>query len=153
MYTHPQQGSAPDEVQKLRQEAGRWLRAMRELAGLSQRDVARAVGLDYYTFVSQIESGRGRIPPLQMRNWALALNVPPRDFALHLMRFYDPLNYELIFGANHREERIAEIAKGNGISPMLAIVANDDASQSEDAKARADLEARIAKLESLIEKL
>src|SRR5690606_39166076 len=56
MYTHPQQGLEQDDVQRLRQEAGRWLRSLREKAGYSQRELARVVGLEYYTFISQIES-------------------------------------------------------------------------------------------------
>lgn len=120
MITHPQQGLEQDDVQRLRQEAGRWLRGLRDKAGLSQRELARAVGLEYYTFISQIESGRGRVPPAQTRNWAEALGVPPRDFAIELMRYYDPLNFELIFAsapapapagtpANDLEERIARL--------------------------------------------
>lgn len=62
MYSHPQQG-AGSEAQKLRQEAGRWLKQMRESQNLSQRELARRLELDYYTFISQIESGRGRVPP------------------------------------------------------------------------------------------
>ena len=117
MYTHPQQGLEQDDVQRLRQEAGRWLRSLREKAGYSQRELARVVGLEYYTFISQIESGRGRVPPAQTKAWAEALDVPVRDFAIELMRFYDPLNYDLIFAgekaapagspANDLEERIA----------------------------------------------
>lgn len=119
MYTHPQQGLEQDDVQRLRQEAGRWLRSLREKAGYSQRELARVVGLEYYTFISQIESGRGRVPPAQTKAWAEALDVPVRDFAIELMRFYDPLNYDLIFAgekaapagtpANDLEERIARL--------------------------------------------
>ncbi|MEO3386179.1 helix-turn-helix transcriptional regulator [Mesorhizobium sp. CAU 1741] len=119
MYTHPQQGLEQDDVQRLRQEAGRWLRSLREKAGYSQRELARVVNLEYYTFISQIESGRGRVPPAQTKAWAEALNVPVRDFAIELMRFYDPLNYDLIFAAekaapagtpaNDLEERIARL--------------------------------------------
>src|SRR5690554_3829489 len=87
-----------DGVLALRQEAGSWLRGLREAAGLSQRELAKAVGIEYYTFISQIESGRGRVPPSQIGAWAEALNVPPRDFAIELMRYYDPHNHAIIFG-------------------------------------------------------
>lgn len=98
MYTHPQQGIEHDSVLKLRQEAGRWLRSRREAVGLSQRELAKAVGIEYYTFISQIESGRGRVPPAQTKAWAQALDIPTRQFAIELLRYYDPLSYELIFG-------------------------------------------------------
>jgi transcriptional regulator with XRE-family HTH domain len=107
-----------DETFRLRQEAGQWLRGLREAAGLSQRELARVVAIDYYTFISQIESGRGRVPPAQIAAWAVALGVPVRDFAIELMRFYDPLNYELIFAgpaeaapATALEERITRLEK------------------------------------------
>ena len=99
MFTHPQQNAGADSVLVLRQEAGKWLRALRETAGLSQRELAKRVGLEYYTFISQIESGRGRVPPTQIKAWAEVLGVVPRRFAIEMMRYYDPLNYELIFGA------------------------------------------------------
>ena len=66
MYTHPQQGHA-SEAAALRREAGKWLKRLRESQGLSQRELARRVSIEYYTFISQIESGRGRIPPSDMR--------------------------------------------------------------------------------------
>lgn len=94
----PRTGSDQDGVLALRQEAGLWLRGLREAAGLSQRELAKAINLEYYTFISQIESGRGRVPPAQIQAWAKALNVPVREFAIELMRFYDPVNHGLIFG-------------------------------------------------------
>lgn len=119
-------GLNQDGVLALRQEAGVWLRGLREAAGLSQRELAKAVGLEYYTFISQIESGRGRVPPAQTRAWAEALNMPVRDFAIELMRFYDPINHALIFGDG----------------------ASLPASKSDDTRS---LEERIQKLESLLQ--
>lgn len=115
-----------DGILMLRQEAGSWLRNLREAAGLSQRELAKAVGIEYYTFISQIESGRGRVPPTQIRAWAEALNMPVRTFAIELMRYYDPHNHAIIFG----EESAA---------PLPA---------TSDSKT---LEERIQKLESLLQ--
>ncbi len=98
MYSSRQSHQDSAEVQKLRQECGAWIRSLRERAGLSQRDIAAAVGLEYYSFVSQIESGRGRIPTAQIRAWAQALKIAPRAFAMELLRFYDPVNYDILFG-------------------------------------------------------
>jgi len=96
MYSHPQQGSGTD-VTKLRQEAGRWLKSLRETAGLSQRDLAREVGVDYYTFISQIEAGRGRIPPDRYKAFATALGIDVVFFVRRLMSYYDPVTYHLLF--------------------------------------------------------
>ncbi|SOD98762.1 helix-turn-helix domain-containing protein [Caenispirillum bisanense] len=96
MYSHPQQGVGTD-VAKLRQDAGRWLKSLREAAGLSQRDLAREVGVDYYTFISQIEAGRGRIPPDRYEAFATALGVDVVDFVKRLLSYYDPVTYHLLF--------------------------------------------------------
>lgn len=98
MYSHPQQAGGHD-VQKLRKEAGKWLKDLRLKANLTQRDLAEKVGLDYYTFISQLEVGRGRIPPDRYEMWAQALGLNSADFVKQLMRYYDPETYRILFGA------------------------------------------------------
>jgi transcriptional regulator with XRE-family HTH domain len=97
MYSNPQRRTAAD-VQDLRREGGRWLKEMRERVGLSQRELALKVGAEYYTFISQLETGRGRIPPDRYLQWAEALQAPPRDFVRDLMQYYDPLTHRILFG-------------------------------------------------------
>jgi transcriptional regulator with XRE-family HTH domain len=82
----------------LRQEAGRWLKAGREAAGLTQADLAARVGLRYYTFVSQVESGLGRVPIETQGAWADAIGVDQAEFALTLLHYYEPELYRLLFG-------------------------------------------------------
>jgi transcriptional regulator with XRE-family HTH domain len=89
-----------DEVPELRRDIGVWLREARQRAGYSQSDLARALGLEYYTFISQIENGRGRIPSTRYADWADTLNIPRREFALRMVQHYDPHTYELIADAN-----------------------------------------------------
>ena len=90
-------GSGSEGSLKLRQQAGAWLRARRSELGLSQRELALRVNMEYYTFISQIEAGRGRIPAERMRDWSLALEMDPREFAITLMKYYDPHTYEMVF--------------------------------------------------------
>ncbi|MCJ2078131.1 helix-turn-helix domain-containing protein [Methylobacterium sp. E-016] len=87
---------ASEEVQELRREGGRYVRELREAAGLSQRQLAALIGLDFYTFISQIETGRGRIPPDSYRIWAEALQVDVKDLVINLMKFYDPVTYSIL---------------------------------------------------------
>jgi transcriptional regulator with XRE-family HTH domain len=94
--SNPQKQSDED-AGELRRGAGHWLKRLREIRGLSQRDLAEKVGVEYYTFISQVESGRGRIPPDRYRDWADALGVPHRDFVIKLMRYYDPVTYRILF--------------------------------------------------------
>ena len=96
MYTHPQRRSSA-LTQKLRNQAGSWLRDLRERRGLSQRDLAAQVGAEYYTFISQLETGRGRIPPDRYLAWAHALGVDKREFVRTLMSYYDPVTYSILF--------------------------------------------------------
>jgi transcriptional regulator with XRE-family HTH domain len=95
MYTHARR-SDPD-VQELRRVAGEWLRKLREQRGLSQRELAKLVGAEYYTFISQLEMGRGRVPPDRYKVWADALGVQPREFVKTLLRYYDPVTYGMLF--------------------------------------------------------
>jgi DNA-binding XRE family transcriptional regulator len=96
LYTHPQYRSDP-EVQELRRAAGLWLRELREKRGLSQRQLASLVGAEYYTFISQLETGRGRIPPDRYRQWAAALDIEPSELVRTLMKYYDPVTYGILF--------------------------------------------------------
>lgn len=86
------------QTKVLRQQAGRWLKTARETAGLTQAELAEKVGLRYYTFVSQVESGLGRLPIETQGSWAEALGLEPGDFAKTLLRYYEPELYRLLFG-------------------------------------------------------
>ena len=61
-------------------------------------DLAQKLGFKYYTFVSQVENGFGRVPSESMEAWANALGVAPADFARHLLSCYDPDLHRLLFG-------------------------------------------------------
>lgn len=97
MYAH-QTKLATEAVQELRRGGGRYVRDLREAAGLSQRQLAAKIGVEFYTFVSQIETGRGRIPPDSYQLWADALGVDVRAFVQELMRYYDPVTHGILFG-------------------------------------------------------
>jgi transcriptional regulator with XRE-family HTH domain len=88
--------SAPRSLE-LRKKAGAWLQVQRKAAGLSQIDLAGQLGLKYYTFVSQVENGFGRVPTDSMEAWAHALHVAAPEFARHLLRYYEPELHRLLF--------------------------------------------------------
>ena len=96
VYTHAQRRDNL-EVTELRKAAGLWLRSLREQRGLSQRDLANLVGAEYYTFISQLETGRGRVPPDRYEAWASALDVSAPQFVRRLMSYYDPVTYRILF--------------------------------------------------------
>ena len=102
MYSSHQQISSP-EVVELRREVGLWLKELRERRGLSQREMAEKVGGNYYTFISQLESGRGRIPPDRYLVWAEVLGVEPKIFVRNLLRCYDPVTHSILFGNSDKK--------------------------------------------------
>ena len=88
--------TAPD-TKKMRREAGAWLKELRGTAGLSQIQLAEALGLKYYTFISQVENGFGRVPTESMEAWGRALGQDAPAFAKKLLSYYDPEMYRLLF--------------------------------------------------------
>ena len=108
-------GHAPSQREagtaaELRKKAGLWLRQKRESAGLSQRELANLVGIDYYTFISQIEAGRGKVPAERFASYAKALNVPPREFATTMLRYNEPHIFAMIFGPSDEATGEQDIA-------------------------------------------
>jgi len=89
--------NAATDARSLRKEAGKWLQKQRRHSGLSQMDLANKLGLKYYTFISQVENGFGRVPSVSMGKWARALGVSPALFARQLLAYYDPELYRLLF--------------------------------------------------------
>jgi transcriptional regulator with XRE-family HTH domain len=81
----------------MRKQAGAWLKEQRQKAGLSQVELATRLGFKYYTFISQIENGFGRVPSESMAKWAHALGIPPVLFARTLLACYDPALHRLLF--------------------------------------------------------
>ena len=110
-FTHPLAGN-PDAAE-LRRKAGDYLKALREAAGLTQLDLAKALGLSYYSTVSQVELGKSRLPPHRMADWSKALGADRRAFGKRMLMYYDPHTWEILFGrrgdsqnllTDHKEE-------------------------------------------------
>jgi transcriptional regulator with XRE-family HTH domain len=85
------------QTKQLRKQAGTWLKELRARAGLSQIQLAEALGFKYYTFISQVENGFGRVPTESLEKWARALGVDPSSFARELLSYYDPELHRLLF--------------------------------------------------------
>lgn len=83
---------------------GEWLKSLRENHGLSQRQLATQLSLDYYTFISQLENGQGKIPSGRYLDWAEALGEDPQSFVKTLMSHYDPISYDILFGDEYTSE-------------------------------------------------
>lgn len=106
---YAQQDASSDHAKRLRKLGGGYIKKLRENAGMPQRELAEKVGLKYYTFVSQIESGQGRPPSYLYEDFARALGVPAPEFAKTMLMYYDPHAYSALFGAPSTRE-----LKGHG---------------------------------------
>ena len=89
--------TSAEETKEQRTALGLWLRSLREDQGLSQRELADVLSLDYYTFISQLENGRGKIPVHRYMEWAHALGQNPQDFVKVLFKHYEPTTYRILF--------------------------------------------------------
>ena len=96
MHSNPQRRLS-DEVRNLRKKGGKWLKALREQRGLSQSQLAALLGSDHYSFISQLEAGRSRVPPERYQDWSEALGVPCAEFAREMLRFYEPALHRVLF--------------------------------------------------------
>ncbi len=97
------QFATDDTTKALRKEGGKFLKTLRARAGLTQRDLAELIGLRYYTFLSQLESGAGRVPPQLYAKLAEHLGVDEKEFVYTLLMFYDPYIYKSLRGPVTRE--------------------------------------------------
>jgi transcriptional regulator with XRE-family HTH domain len=76
---------------------GQWLKRKRIDAGLTQNDLARLIGLKYYTWISQLEAGQ-QVPPDKFAEFARALKMDPEEFTREQLRFFQPEVYKILFG-------------------------------------------------------
>lgn len=79
-----------------RKLAGTWLKGLRARAGLTQMELAERLGFKYYSFVSQVENGFGRMPTEKIEAWAQTLGVEPTQFTKTLISFYEPELHRLL---------------------------------------------------------
>jgi len=73
------------------------LKQLRAKAGYTQKELAQKAGLEYYTFISQIENGSGRVPVELYGEFAQAYGVDVEKFARMMVRLYDPALYNWLF--------------------------------------------------------
>jgi transcriptional regulator with XRE-family HTH domain len=84
----------------LKLELGRYIRELREKRGMTQADLARAVGMTYYTAISAIEVGRNTLPTERYLQFSQALGVAPKTFMKRVLALKDPWAYALLFEAD-----------------------------------------------------
>ena len=105
-----------EDVARRRKEGGKWLKDLREKRDLSQKELAELVDVQFNTFISQLENGRGRIPPERYELWASALGIAPHTFVERILFYYDPMTHRIIFGSVAADETSEVVAQESGPS-------------------------------------
>lgn len=83
-----QLGRLPDEQQRRMQEMGAHLRALRQQAGLSLRELSEAINLSDPSFLRAVEAGRATLSRDLVMRLSAALARQPADLARRLARAY-----------------------------------------------------------------
>lgn len=98
---------------------GNWLRAKRQEAGLTQKQVNDLIDVES-NLVAAVESGRSTIPPSRYEALANALSVSHEEFATFLLRYDNPWLYKMIHGSRSRKlkEELESIPDRVGINPF-----------------------------------
>ena len=82
--------SSPERL-KMMQEAGASLRDLREVAGLTRRDVSKAINLSDESFLTAVENGTATLSfELILRLAALLARHDPIPFIIKFIRTYNP---------------------------------------------------------------
>lgn len=77
---------------------GQRIAAQRKSLGMTQKALADHLGLTYYTFISQLETGQATLPPALWRDMATVLMMDPLDFAIDCLEVTQPEVYKQLFG-------------------------------------------------------
>ena len=122
------QGIKPDNLQAM-YEAGQYLRDLRELAGLTARDLAAALDLGDASLIEEAESGKAALPfETILRLSALVARRDPLPFVIRMMRSYNPDAWQVLqdWGIGRlplqleRERRFINVYRGNDAARKLS---------------------------------
>ena len=89
-----------DNTADFKHALGRYIRELRQARGMTQAELARAVGMSYYTAISAIEVGRNTVPPERYYEFAEALKVNPRAFMQNVLALTNPWASAMLFSKN-----------------------------------------------------
>lgn len=87
---------SPETIQR-NLKIGQRIAHQRKSLGMTQRELAVHLGLPYYTFISQVETGQATLPPNLWREMATVLMMDPLDFAVECLEVTYPDIYGQLF--------------------------------------------------------
>lgn len=86
-----------EESKKRREEIGAFLKKRRNDLNLTQKYMGQQLALDYYTYISQMEAGKTRVPSEMIEGLAKVLKLDCSAFSKLLLAYYDPAFYKAIY--------------------------------------------------------
>jgi transcriptional regulator with XRE-family HTH domain len=98
-----------EATNQLRRELGDYIRDRRLDQGMTQKQLADAVGMQYYTAISAIEVGRNSVPPERYAAFAKALGISHKGFMRQVLRLTNPWACATLFDGDP-ERACAELS-------------------------------------------
>lgn len=96
-----------DRKQRNRDSLGSVLKERRTAEGYTQKGLADALGIEYYTMISQMELGYISIPSSVWLPIAKTLRMNPSEWVLRCLKEYQPEVYAALF--EHRSLNEASV--------------------------------------------
>ncbi len=95
-----------ERKERNRENLGTVLRDARVKEGYTQKALASALGLEYYTMISQMELGYISIPAALWVNIAMVLRLNSSEWVLKCLREYQPEVFKALFQNRSMREAI-----------------------------------------------
>lgn len=100
-------------IRRNKETLGAELKDARSKEGYTQKALASALGLEYYTMISQMELGYMAIPPVLWVPIAFTLRMNVEEWVLKCLREYQPEIFQALFHKRSLKEAAQCLAKFN----------------------------------------
>lgn len=97
-------------IKKNHADFGQFVKECREAAGLTQKQLADAIGFEYYGMISHVEKGRSTLPTAHWRKTAEILRIDLPEFLVKCLSDITPDVRDALFG-DASDEKIVELLK------------------------------------------
>jgi DNA-binding XRE family transcriptional regulator len=87
-----------ERIESNKKGLGKVIKEHRAKVGMTQKDLAAVLDIEYYTMVSQMELGYMSIPPSLWGKLARALDMDKHVWALRCLHTYQPDVFKALFG-------------------------------------------------------
>ena len=89
-----------DFSERMRKLQGEYLARLRIAAGLTQAEVAKALGHAWPAVVGSFEQGRANLPPEDYLTYATLVGEDPKVFVQTILRWHNPWAWSILWGGS-----------------------------------------------------